>query len=136
MATRTITAMFDNRAEAEQAIQALVSEVGLSRSAVRVPSLVPTTISRSPPSSRKSVPLTIATPRSLASANRRSITAPTASVAIPCPTASRATRWPISATPRRRSPAPQSQRPEVSMLLPRRHLIALPAALDNASVRP
>ncbi|GAA0594788.1 hypothetical protein GCM10009416_36310 [Craurococcus roseus] len=36
MATRTITAMFDNRAEAEQAIQALVSEVGLSRSAVRV----------------------------------------------------------------------------------------------------
>lgn len=36
MATRTITAMFDNRAEAERAVQALLSEVGLDRSAVRV----------------------------------------------------------------------------------------------------
>ena len=36
MATRTITAMFDNRAEAERAVQALVSETGLDRSAVRV----------------------------------------------------------------------------------------------------
>jgi len=36
MATRTITAMFDSRAEAEQAVQSLVSEIGLSRSAVRV----------------------------------------------------------------------------------------------------
>ncbi len=36
MANRTITALFDSRAEAEQAVQALVSEVGLDRSAVRV----------------------------------------------------------------------------------------------------
>jgi len=36
MATRTITALFDSRAEAEQAVQSLVSEVGLDRSAVRV----------------------------------------------------------------------------------------------------
>ena len=36
MATRTITAMFDSRAEAEQAVQALVSEVGLNRSTVRM----------------------------------------------------------------------------------------------------
>ncbi len=36
MSTRTITAMFDTRAEAEQAVQALVSEVGLDRSTVRV----------------------------------------------------------------------------------------------------
>jgi uncharacterized protein (TIGR02271 family) len=36
MATRTITALFDSRAEAERAVQALVSEAGLDRSAVRV----------------------------------------------------------------------------------------------------
>ena len=36
MATRTITALFDSRAEAEQAVQALVSEVGLDRASVRV----------------------------------------------------------------------------------------------------
>ena len=36
MATRTITALFDSRAEAEQAVQALVSEVGLERASVRV----------------------------------------------------------------------------------------------------
>jgi len=36
MATRTITAMFDGRAEAERAVQALVSEAGVDRSAVRV----------------------------------------------------------------------------------------------------
>ncbi len=36
MATRTITAMFDSRAEAEQAVQALASEVGLDRSSVHI----------------------------------------------------------------------------------------------------
>ena len=36
MATHTISAMFDNRAEAERAIEALVSEVGLHRSSVRM----------------------------------------------------------------------------------------------------
>ncbi len=36
MATRTITALFDSRAAAEQAAQALASEAGLDRSAVRV----------------------------------------------------------------------------------------------------
>lgn len=36
MATRTITALFDSRAEADQAAQALKSEVGLAGSAVRV----------------------------------------------------------------------------------------------------
>lgn len=36
MATRTITALFDSRAEAEQAAQALASEAGVSRSAVKV----------------------------------------------------------------------------------------------------
>jgi uncharacterized protein (TIGR02271 family) len=36
MATRTITALFDSRAEADQAAQSLKSEVGLSASAVRV----------------------------------------------------------------------------------------------------
>jgi uncharacterized protein (TIGR02271 family) len=36
MATRTITALFDNGAEAERAVQALVSEAGVDRSAVRV----------------------------------------------------------------------------------------------------
>ena len=36
MATRTITALFDNRAEAERAVQALVSEAGVERSAVRM----------------------------------------------------------------------------------------------------
>lgn len=38
MATRTITAMFDSRAEAERAVQALASETGLDRSAVRIDS--------------------------------------------------------------------------------------------------
>jgi uncharacterized protein (TIGR02271 family) len=38
MATRTITALFDSRAEAEEAVQALVSEVGLDRTSVRVES--------------------------------------------------------------------------------------------------
>jgi len=36
MATRTITALFDSRAEAERAAQALTSQIGLSGSAVRV----------------------------------------------------------------------------------------------------
>lgn len=36
MATRTITAMFDTRPEAEQAVLSLVSEAGLDRSAVRL----------------------------------------------------------------------------------------------------
>ncbi len=36
MSTRTITAMFDTRAEAEQAVQALASEAGLDRSAVHI----------------------------------------------------------------------------------------------------
>lgn len=36
MTTRTVTAMFDSRAEAEQAVEALVSTIGLNRSAVRV----------------------------------------------------------------------------------------------------
>ncbi|CAA9219844.1 MAG: hypothetical protein AVDCRST_MAG08-534, partial [uncultured Acetobacteraceae bacterium] len=34
MATRTITAMFDSRAEAEHAVQALASEAGVGRGAV------------------------------------------------------------------------------------------------------
>ncbi|CAA9288442.1 MAG: hypothetical protein AVDCRST_MAG08-4384, partial [uncultured Acetobacteraceae bacterium] len=36
MATRTITALFDSRAEADKAVQALVSEAGVSQSSVRV----------------------------------------------------------------------------------------------------
>ncbi len=36
MATRTITAMFDSRAEAERAVQALASEVGLDRGGVHI----------------------------------------------------------------------------------------------------
>jgi len=36
MATRTITAMFDTRAEAERAVQALASEAGLDRSSVHI----------------------------------------------------------------------------------------------------
>ena len=36
MATRTVTALFDSRAEAEQAVQSLVSEAGVNRSSVKV----------------------------------------------------------------------------------------------------
>ena len=36
MATRTITAMFDSRADAERAAQALASEAGVDRGAVHV----------------------------------------------------------------------------------------------------
>jgi uncharacterized protein (TIGR02271 family) len=36
MTTHTITAMFDNRAEAERATEALVSQAGVSRSAIRL----------------------------------------------------------------------------------------------------
>ncbi len=36
MATRTITAMFDSRAEAERAVQAVASEVGLDRNGVHI----------------------------------------------------------------------------------------------------
>ena len=36
MATRTITAMFDTRAEAERAVEALASQAGIDRSAVQI----------------------------------------------------------------------------------------------------
>jgi len=36
MATRTITAMFNSRAEAERAVQALASQIGLDRGAVDI----------------------------------------------------------------------------------------------------
>src|SRR4028118_626734 len=36
MATRTVTALFDSRAEAEQAVQSIVSEAGVNRSSVKV----------------------------------------------------------------------------------------------------